>query len=132
MSMTDPIADLLTRIRNANKALLPQVTIPYGTFKENIVRVLKEEGYIKGFSVIGDGAKKNLVVVMKYKANKERAIEGIDKVSRPGYRRYVGCNDIKPIRGGMGVAILSTPKGVMTDTAAKKQKAGGEWICTVW
>ncbi len=132
MSMTDPIADLLTRIRNANKALLPQVSIPHGTFKEEIVRVLKEEGFVKGYSVVGEGIRKSIIVAMKYKSDKERAIEGINKISKPGHRIYVGCDEIKPIRGGMGVAILSTPKGVMTDAAARKQKAGGEWICTIW
>ena len=132
MSMTDPIADLLTRIRNANKALLPQVTIPHGTFKEEIVRVLKEEGYIKAYSVIGEGIRKSIVVTLKFTSDKERSIEGIQRISKPGHRIYVGHDDVKPVRGGMGIAILSTPKGVMTDAAAKKQKSGGEHVCNVW
>ncbi|PIR17290.1 MAG: 30S ribosomal protein S8 [Deltaproteobacteria bacterium CG11_big_fil_rev_8_21_14_0_20_49_13] len=132
MSMTDPIADLLTRIRNANKALLPNVAIPHSRFKEDIARVLKEEGYIKAYETVGEGAGKNLVIILKYTAKKERTIEVIAKISKPGHRRYVAHDGIKPIRGGMGIAILSTPKGVLTDTSARQQKVGGEWICTVW
>jgi len=130
--MTDPIADLLTRIRNANKALLPNVAIPHSRFKEDIARVLKEEGYIKAYETVGEGAGKNLVIILKYTAKKERTIEVIAKISKPGHRRYVAHDGIKPIRGGMGIAILSTPKGVLTDTSARQQKVGGEWICTVW
>lgn len=132
MSMTDPIADLLTRIRNANKATLPSVTVPYSRFKEGVVRVLKEEGYIKAFEAVGEGAKRNLVIILKYTPKKERTIEGIARVSKPGHRVYVGSGEVKPVRGGMGVAILSTPKGVMTDLAAKQQNVGGEWLCSVW
>lgn len=130
--MTDPIADLLTRIRNANKALLPNVAIPHSRFKEDIARVLKEEGYIKAYETVGEGVRKNLVIILKYTAKKERTIEGISKISKPGHRRYVAHDGIKPIRGGMGIAILSTPKGVLTDASARQQKVGGEWICTVW
>lgn len=132
MSMTDPIADLLTRIRNANKATLPSVTIPYSRYKEGVVRVLKEEGYIKAFEAVGEGVKRSLVVILKYTPKKERTIEGIERVSKPGHRVYVGSGEVRPVRGGLGIAILSTPKGVMTDLAAKQQNVGGEWVCSVW
>ena len=130
--MTDPVADLLTRIRNANKAAFSSVAIPYSRLKENIVSVLKGEGYVRGFEVVGEGIRKNIVVSLKYTAKKEKAIEGIVRVSKPGCRVYVGCDDVKPIRGGLGIAILSTPKGVLTDATARKEKVGGEWLCTVW
>lgn len=132
MSMTDPIADLLTRIRNANKALLPSVSVPHSRYKEAIVRVLKEEGYVKAYETVGEGAGKNLVIILKYTPKKERAIEGIARISKPGHRIYVGCGESKPVRGGLGIAILSTPKGVMTDASAVQHKVGGEWICSVW
>lgn len=132
MNMTDPVADLLTRIRNANRASLEIAVIPHSNLKENIVRVLKEEGFIKSYEVVGEGIRKNMVVRLKYTAKKEHVIDQLVRVSKPGCRRYVGYEDIRPIRQGMGVAILSTPKGVITDTAARKLKIGGEWICTVW
>lgn len=132
MSMTDPIADLLTRIRNANKAGFDSVTIPHSKMKEAVVNVLKDEGYLKGVDVLGEGIRKNLVVHLKYKGKKERVIEGLVKISKPGRRVYIGYEDIKPVRGGMGVAIFSTPKGILSDETAKKQKLGGEWICSVW
>ncbi len=130
--MTDPIADLLTRIRNANKALMESVTIPHSVYKEEIARVLKEEGYVRGYEVVGEGVRKSLVVSLKYMPGKERAIEGLDRISKPGKRVYVGHDEIKTGRGRVGTAILSTPKGVLTETEAKKQKVGGEWVCTVW
>jgi small subunit ribosomal protein S8 len=132
MSMTDPVADFLTRIRNANMAAFESVTVPYAVMKEEIARVLKEEGYIRGYEVIGEGIRKSIVVSMKYTAKREKSLEGISRVSKPGKRVYVGYNDITNVKGGLGVAILSTPKGILTDADAKKQKVGGEWICTVW
>lgn len=132
MSMTDPIADLLTRIRNANKALMETVAIPHSRYKEELVRVLKQEGYIRGYEVLGEGIRKSVVVSLKYTADKERAIEGLDRISKPGKRVYVGHDEINSGRGKIGTPILSTPKGVLTESEAKKQKVGGEWICTVW
>ncbi len=132
MNMTDPIADLLTRIRNANRASLATTTIPYSRLKEEVVRVLKEEGFIRGYDTLGEGTRKNLVVTLKYKADGERVFDTLARVSKPGHRVYVGYKNIKAIRQGLGVAILSTPKGVITDTAAKKMKLGGEWLCSVW
>lgn len=130
--MTDPIADLLTRIRNANKALMGSVAIPHSVYKEEITRVLKEEGYIRGYEVMGEGVRKSLVVSLKYMPGKERAIEGLDRISKPGKRVYVGHDEIITGRGRVGTAILSTPKGVLTEAEARKQKVGGEWVCTVW
>ncbi|MBI2091702.1 MAG: 30S ribosomal protein S8 [Deltaproteobacteria bacterium] len=132
MSMTDPIGDLLTRIRNANKERFESVTIPHSIFKEEIVRVLKEEGYVRGYETVGEGIVKSLVITLKYTQKKERIIEGLVRVSKPGHRRFLGYTDIKPIRGGLGMAILSTPKGVLSDKSAKHQKLGGEWVCSVW
>ena len=132
MSMTDPVADLLTRIRNASKAGFPSVAIPHSRMKEDVARALKDAGFIKGVEVVGEGTRKNVVVSLKYISNKERLIQKLVRISRPGRRVYVGYNDIKPIRGGLGVAVFSTPKGVVTDSDAKKLKVGGEWICSVW
>jgi len=130
--MTDPIADFLTCIRNANRALLPQAVSPYSRMKEELVKVLKEEGYVKGFETVGEGVRKTLVVSMKYSPKRERVIEGLAKVSKPGRRVYVSVDKIKPVRGGLGVAIISTPKGILSDVNAKKHNIGGEWICNVW
>lgn len=132
MNTTDPIADLLTRIRNANKALLPNVSIPFSKMKEAVVSVLTQEGYVKGYEVLGDGVRKSIVVSLKYTPKRERTIERLERVSKPGKRVYVGHDDIKPVRGGLGIAILSTPKGIVTDATAKKDKVGGEWLCSIW
>ena len=132
MSMTDPIANFLTSIRNANRALLPQATSPYSRMKEDLAKVLKEEGYLKGYETVGEGAKKVLVVSMKYSPKRERVIEGLTKISKPGRRVYVSVDKIKPVRGGLGVAIFSTPKGILSDVKAKEHNIGGEWICNVW
>ena len=132
MSMTDPIADLLTRIRNANKAGQDQAGIPFSRPKEGILQILKDEGFIKSFETVGEIPRKNLVVKLKYKGKMERVIESLVKISKPGRRVYVGHKDIRHIRRGLGVMILSTPKGIVTDTAAKKMKVGGEWLCSVW
>jgi small subunit ribosomal protein S8 len=132
MSMTDPIGDLLTRIRNANKEKFESVTVPHSTFKAEVVRVLKEEGYVKGVETVGEGIMKSLVIKLRYNQKKERVIEGLLRVSKPGHRRFLGYADIKSIRGGLGMAILSTPKGVLSDKSARHQKVGGEWVCSVW
>lgn len=132
MNMTDPIADLLTRIRNANRAGLVNAAIPYSRLKEEVVRVLQEEGFLKSFDVVGEGIKKSLVVTLKYKKDGEKVIDGLKRISKPGQRIYVGYKDLRPIRQGLGTAVLSTPKGVITDSAARKMKLGGEWLCSVW
>ncbi len=128
--MTDPISDMLARIRNANRALLPSVEIPHSRIKENIAGILKREGYIQDFSVEGK-VPKNIKLRLKYQGKKS-VIEGLRRISTPGLRRYVGSTDIPRVRGGMGVAVLSTSEGVMTGTQARKKNIGGELVCYVW
>ncbi len=128
--MTDPISDMLARIRNANRALLPSVEIPHSRIKENIAGILKREGYIQDFSVEGK-VPKNMKLRLKYQGKKS-VIEGLRRISTPGLRRYVGSTDIPRVRGGMGVAVLSTSEGVMTGTQARKKNIGGELVCYVW
>jgi small subunit ribosomal protein S8 len=128
--MTDPISDMLTRIRNANRALLPGVELPHSKIKESIASILKKEGYINDFAVEGKTAK-TIKVKLKYQGKKS-IIEGLRRVSTPGLRRYVGSTDIPRVRGGMGVAVLSTSEGVMTGVQARKKNIGGELLCYVW
>jgi small subunit ribosomal protein S8 len=128
--MTDPISDMLTRIRNANQALLPGIDVPHSKIKESIAGILKREGYINDFAVEGK-IPKTIKVKLKYQGKKS-VIEGLRRISTPGLRRYVGSTDIPRVRGGMGVAVLSTSEGVMTGTQARKKNIGGEIICYVW
>jgi len=128
--MTDPISDMLTRIRNAHRALLPTVELPHSKMKESIAGILRKEGYIAEISVDGK-AKKTLKLKLKYQ-EKKSVIEGIKRVSSPGLRRYVGSTEIPRVRGGLGVAIVSTSQGVMSGTQARKSKLGGELLCYVW
>ena len=128
--MTDPIADLLTRIRNANRALLPTVELPYSRIKESIARLLKQEGYLADCAAEGTTIKK-LKLKLKYQGRKG-VIEGLRRVSTPGLRRYVSASEIPRVLGGMGVAILSTPRGVLTGVEARRQNVGGEVLCFVW
>lgn len=132
MSMTDPIADMLTRIRNANMVKQQKVDIPSSTMKINIANVLKQEGFIKNYKVISDDLQGVLRVYLKYIDDKECVINEIKRVSKPGGRVYVGSKDIPMVKSGLGVAILSTSKGIITDTLARKAGVGGEMICTVW
>lgn len=126
----DPIADMLTRIRNAQQALLPRVEMPHSKLKENIAQILKSEGYINDLSTSGDKIKK-LTVVLKY-AGRRGVIEGSRRVSRPGLRRYVNSTELPRVRGGLGVAIVTTSRGVMSAREARKQNVGGEVLCLVW
>ena len=128
--MQDPIADLLTRIRNAQLAAHESVDIPYSKLKIEVVRVLQEEGYIEGFSVSED-VKPQINVSLKYSEG-EPVIENIKRISRPGLRIYKDSNSVPLVNGGLGVAIVSTNKGVMTDRAARKEGVGGEVLCTVF
>jgi small subunit ribosomal protein S8 len=128
--MTDPISDMLTRIRNANRALLPGVEMPHSKIKESIASILKKEGYINDFAVEGK-IPKTIKVKLKYQGKKS-IIEGLRRVSTPGLRRYVGATDIPRVRGGMGVAVLSTSEGLMTGVQARKKNLGGELLCYVW
>ena len=130
MSMSDPIADMLTRIRNAQQSEKVDVTMPSSKVKVAIAMVLKDEGYIEGFDVRSVGGKSELNVGLKYYAGKP-VIEKIERVSRPGLRIYRGREDIKPVMNGLGVAIVSTSKGVMTDRKARATGVGGEVICIV-
>jgi small subunit ribosomal protein S8 len=126
----DPIADMLARIRNAQQALLPRVEMPHSKLKENIANILKAEGYVRDVATAGDKIKK-LTVVLKY-SGRRGVIEGVRRVSRPGLRRYAGSGELPRVRGGLGVAIVTTSRGVMTATEARRQKVGGEVLCVVW
>jgi small subunit ribosomal protein S8 len=128
--MTDPISDMLTRIRNAHRALLPALELPHSNVKESIATILKKEGYIAEFSVEGKIPKK-LTLKLKYNG-KKNVIEGLRRVSSPGLRRYVGATEIPRVRGGLGTAIVSTSQGVMSGTQARKNNLGGELLCYVW
>ena len=134
MTMTDPIADMLTRVRNANVAMHDTVPMPSSKLKESLAALLEREGYIAGFSVKDNPTRpgKILEIKMKYSPERARTISGIKRVSKPGLRRYVPTDSIPRVLNGMGIAILSTSKGVMADREARKQKVGGELICTVW
>lgn len=132
MVMTDPIADMLTRIRNANHAKHEFVDIPASKIKKEIANILLEEGYIKGFDIIDDGKQGIIRVELKYQQNKERVITGIKRISKPGLRVFVGKEDTPRVLGGLGIAILSTSKGILTDKKARIQGVGGEVICYVW
>lgn len=128
--MNDPISDMLTRTRNASRALLPAVEIPHSRIKESIAGILKKEGYIADFAVEGKLPKK-LKLKLKYQG-KKCVIEGLRRVSTPGLRRYVGATDIPRVRGGLGVAVVSTSEGLLTDNEARKRNLGGELLCYVW
>ena len=129
--MTDPISDMLTRIRNAHLALLPAMDLPHSRIKESIASILKREGYIIDFAVDGKAATKKITLKLKYDGRKG-VIEGLRRVSTPGLRHYVGATDIPRVRGGLGTAILSTSKGVMTGVQARKNNLGGEVLCYIW
>jgi small subunit ribosomal protein S8 len=128
--MTDPIADMLTRIRNASMALLPTVGIPHSKMKESLGKLLVKEGYVAGLSVEGDKIK-TLTLKLKY-TGRQGVIEGIRRISRPGLRNYVGSTEIPRVRGGLGVAVISTPEGVMSGHEARRKNLGGEVVCYVW
>lgn len=132
MSMTDPIADMLTRIRNANMVGHESVDVPASKMKKSIADILLKEGYIKGFDVIEDNKQGIIRIQMKYGQNKEKVITGIKKISKPGLKVYAKREDIPKVLGGLGIAIISTSKGVITDKEARKENVGGEVICYVW
>jgi small subunit ribosomal protein S8 len=129
--LSDPIADFLTRLRNAGSALKPEVLVPYSKIKVEIARILKQEGYISAYELDTTGAHPQIKVTIKL-ANRASAIAGLKRVSRPGLRRYVGAKEIPRVLGGMGVAILSTPRGILTGQEAKRQNTGGELVAYVW
>ena len=132
MQITDPIADMLTRIRNANNAKHESVEIPASNMKKQIAQILVDEGYIKSFNVIDDGKQDVIKVFLKYGPNKSKVLQGLKRISKPGLRMYVGKEEIPQVMRGLGVAIVSTSKGIMTDKAARKENVGGEVLAFVW
>ena len=130
--LTDPVADMLTRIRNANKAMHDRAEMPTSRLKEQIARILKEEGYIRDFKIVEGESFNTLVVELKYGKGRERVITGIKRISKPGRRVYARQDRLPRVLGGMGTAILSTSKGVITSRTAEKEGIGGEVICFVW
>jgi small subunit ribosomal protein S8 len=130
--MTDPIADMLTRIRNGNNAKHEIVDVPASNMKKEIAQILVDEGYIKGFDVIDDGKQGIIRIQIKYGKNNERVISGIKRISKPGLRVYVNKDEIPKVLGGLGIAILSTSRGILTDKQAREKGVGGEVICYVW
>lgn len=132
MTTSDPIADMLTRIRNAIRARHPKVDVPGSKLKTEIARILKEEGYIVNFKLAEEGPTKVIKIYLKYTPANQPVISTIERVSRPGCRVYVGSHDIPRVLGGLGINILTTPKGVMTGSAARKQGVGGEVLCHIW
>lgn len=132
MNVTDPFADMLTRIRNANTAYHENVDIPHSKAKEQMVKILRKEGYVKDYQVIQTGAQGVLRVFLKYGDNREKVIVGLKRISKPGLRVYVPKEDIPRIFGGLGTVIVSTSKGIMTGKQAKKIGLGGEVMCFVW
>jgi small subunit ribosomal protein S8 len=132
MSMTDPIADMLTRVRNANSASKEKVSIPSAKKLVEIARILKEEGYVVDYEVIAGEPRADLVVTLKYGPKKEKTIRGLKRISKPGLRVYAGKDDLPRVLGGLGTAVISTSKGVMTDRDARKAGVGGEVIAYIW
>jgi len=132
MQITDPIADMLTRIRNANTAKHETVDIPASNMKKAIAEILNEEGFIAGYQIIDDGKQGVIKIALKYGPNKEKVISGLKRVSKPGLRIYAGAEELPRVLKGLGIAIISTSKGIMTDKAARKQNIGGEVLAFVW
>ena len=132
MQITDPVADMLTRIRNANSAKHDSVDVPASNLKKSIAQILLDEGYIKSFTVEDDGTQGVIHITLKYLGNKEKVITGLRRVSKPGLRVYAGADELPRVLKGLGIAIVSTSQGVMTDKAARKLHIGGEVLAFVW
>jgi len=132
MSMTDPIADMLTRIRNAGHARFDKVDIPASRMKISLARIFKDEGFIKNYKVIKDNRQGILRVYLKYGDQQQSLIQGLRRVSKPGRRVYAGSEDLPRVQGGLGVAVISTSKGVVSDRQARKMQVGGEVLCEIW
>lgn len=132
MQMTDVVADLLTRIRNANDAKHETVDVPASNLKKAIAQILLDEGYIKDFKVTDDGKQGVMTITLKYGAGKQKIISGLKRVSKPGLRIYAASQDIPKVRNGLGIAIVSTSRGIMTDKTARKENVGGEILAFVW
>ena len=132
MNVTDPVADMLTRIRNANSARHETVDIPSSNTKKAIAEILNEEGYIKGYQIIDDGKQGIIKITLKYGANKEKVLSGLKRISKPGLRVYAGRDELPKVLKGLGIAIVSTSKGIMTDKKARSLNVGGEVLAFVW
>ena len=129
---TDPIADMLTRIRNANQALHPHVSMPSSKLKEEVAKILSSEGYLDGYKVEDAKVGKELTITLRYLNDRERVLQGLRRISTPGRRVYKGAGDLERVRGGIGVSIVSTSDGLLTDREARRRKVGGEVLCEVW
>ena len=132
MHITDPVADMLTRIRNANSAKHDTVDVPASNMKKSIAQILLDEGYIKNFQLIDDGTQGVIRIALKYNAGKEKVISGLKRVSKPGLRVYAGADELPKVLRGLGIAIVSTSKGVMTDKKAREAHVGGEVLAFIW
>ncbi len=132
MVINDPIADMLTRIRNAQIARHDTVSMPASNMKKNIAKLMQNEGFIKSYEVIDDGLQGEIKITLKYLEKKQPVIVGLKRISKPGLRVYASCEDLPKVLGGLGVAIISTSKGVMTDRMARKENLGGEVLCYIW
>ena len=132
MHITDPIADMLTRIRNAGSARHESVTVPASSVKKAIAQILLDEGYIKAFEIVDNGTQGTIKITLKYTANKEKAISGLRRVSKPGLRVYAGADELPRVLKGLGIAIVSTSKGIMTDKKARELHVGGEVLAFIW
>ena len=132
MQITDPVADMLTRIRNANTAKHEKVDVPASNLKKAIAQILLDEGYIKAYEIVDDGTQGIIRITLKYLAGKEKVISGLRRVSKPGLRVYAGADELPKVLKGLGVAIISTSKGVMTDKAARANHVGGEVLAFIW
>ncbi len=130
--ITDPIADMLTRVRNAIHAKKERVEVPYSKLKHELCKILEKEGYVRGSDLVWDGNKGKLSLTLRYSASREPVLTSLRRISKPGRRVYVASEKIKSVLGGMGVAVLSTSKGLMTDKQAKEAKLGGEVLCHLW
>lgn len=132
MSVTDPIADLLTRMRNANQMRYNEVVVPSSKLKQEIVKILKEEGYIADYKTEKNDVQDNIIITLKYGKNKERVISGLKRISKPGLRVYAKAEEIPTVLNGLGISIISTSKGIMTGKEAKKENLGGEVLAYIW
>ena len=130
--VTDTIADMLTRMRNANSMGYADVTVPASKLKVELARILKEEGFIKDYKVVGEDAQKNILLTLKYGNKKEKVITGLKRISKPGLRVYVRSDEVPKVLNGLGIAVISTSKGIMTDKQARKENLGGEVLAYIW
>ena len=132
MVVTDTIADMLTRIRNANSMRYGEVSIPASNLKVSLAKILKDEGFIEDYKVVNDNVQGTIVVTLKYGQNKERVITGLKRISKPGLRVYAKADEVPKVLNGLGIAVISTSRGVMTDKNARKENLGGEVLCYIW